>query len=64
MAEIGFDGSGIDARRCQLRQLGRLPERHTLSFYSISSVIILGSPVTILGFIDRFTSIDLCISTA
>ena len=32
--------------------------------YSISSVIILGSPVTILGFIDRLTSIDLAISTS
>jgi hypothetical protein len=30
---------------------------------SISSVIIRGSPVTILGFIDRFTPIDLPIST-
>ena len=40
----------------------RSREHALLQFYSISSVIIRGSPVTILGFIDRLTSIDLPIS--
>jgi hypothetical protein len=39
-------------------QLARSPSQ-ACDVYSISSVIILDSPVTILGFIDRPTSIDL-----
>jgi DNA-binding transcriptional LysR family regulator len=39
-------------------------ESDRASFYSVSSVIILGSPVTILRFIDLLTSVDLPISTS
>jgi hypothetical protein len=49
-------------RGLQLLPIVADSEGRPLQFYSISSVIIRGSPVTILGFIDRFTSIDLPIS--